>query len=51
MTVNVNVMIKNVIQIKSGIKNFIRVSVKIYQNMYAKKIMFVSTRACEINST
>ena len=38
--VNVNVMIENVIQIKSRIKKNVDVSVKIQQNIvYAKKIM------------
>ena len=40
MIVNVNVMIENVIQIKSRIKKNVDVSVKIQQNIvYAKKIM------------
>ena len=41
MIINVNLMIRNVIQIKSGITNCIDVSVKINKNiLYAKTIMF-----------
>ena len=40
MVVNVNVMIENVIQIKSRIKKNVDVSIKIQQNIvHAKKIM------------
>ena len=40
MVVNVNVMIENLIQIKSRIKKNVDVSIKIQQNIvYAKKIM------------